>query len=174
LAFYWASAKVSSETFNWTGVWYRAYERWKYGIEGHVEYILTEKAKAYFREIELEEMKKYFVREISTSQRRVNKIKNRESEEFNIELNVIKQLGIAWKIIQSGGIEQNRVKTVKAVQLCLREIYKIRSNAYHNQFWRYDDGNAYNVLGVFMQNVKHAEAIDVTQKNQDAKPKFPK
>jgi hypothetical protein len=174
LAFYWASAKISSEIFDWTGVWYRAYERWRYGIEGHVEYILTEKAKGYFRELELEEMKNYFVREISTYQIRLNKIKDKESEEANIERNVIKQLGIAWRIIQSGGIEQDRYKTVRAIQLCLREIYKIRSNTYHNQFWRYDDGNAYNVLGVFMQNMKHAEAIDVAQKNKDPKSKSKK
>lgn len=171
LAFYWASAKLSSEIFDWTGDLYRAYERWTYGIEGHVEYILTEKAKAYFREIELQEMRNYFVKEISTSQRRLHKIKDKESEAFNIELNVIKQLCLAWRIIQNGGIEQDRIKTVKAVQLCLREIYKIRSNAYHNQFWRYDDGNAYNTLGVFMQNVRHAEAADLSQSTKDLKSK---
>jgi hypothetical protein len=171
LAFYWASAKVSSEIFNWTGALYRAYERYAYGIEGHVEYILSEKAKAYFREIELEEMRNYFVKEISASQRRLRKIKDKESEAFNVELNVMKQLGIAWQIIQSGGIAKDRIKTVKAVQLCLREIYKIRSNAYKNQFWQYDDGNTYNLLGVFMQNVRHAETSEVTQTNKDLKSK---
>lgn len=161
LAFYWASAKVSSEIFHLTGSLYRAYERWRYGVEGHVEYILTEKAKSYFREMELQEIRNYFIREIGTYQRRLNKIKDKKSEEFNLELNVIKQLNLAWGIIQNGGIEQDRVKTVKAVQLCLKEIYKIRSSAYHNQFWQYDDGNSYNVLGVFMQNVKHAESMDL-------------
>jgi hypothetical protein len=174
LAFYWASAKVSSEIFNWTDAWYRAYERWIYGIEGHVEYILTEKAKSYFREIELQEMRNYFVKEISTYQRRLNKIKDKESDAFNIESNVIKQLGVAWQIIQSGGIGRDRVKTVKAIQFCLREIYKIRSSAYRNQFWRYDDGNAYNVLGVFMQNLRHAETEDSAKIDQNTKFKSPK
>ncbi|MEY3182073.1 MAG: hypothetical protein RLZ35_58 [Pseudomonadota bacterium] len=161
LAFYWAAAKLSNHVFDLTGSMYRAYERWKYGVEGHVDYILTEDAKSYFREIELVEMRNYFVQEIGASQRRLNKIKNKNAEAFKIEENVIKQLGLAWKIIQSGGIERDRLKTVKAVQLCLKEIYKIRSNAYQNQFWRYDDSNAYNVLGVFMQNLSHAEKMDV-------------